>query len=195
MRSQRITVLVELSLTVALAAVLSLLALRLPINFAGGSISFAMLPILILGLRRGFLPALFAGLIFGSIDYIIEPYFVDPRQVVLDYPIAYGALALSGLGSGLYRRAQARSAALGSLYAAQWMAIGGIGRFAAAWTSGVVFFGANAPAGQPVWLYSIIYNASYLAPSLVMCIAAALIIMPVLERTVPAAPTTAGATS
>lgn len=203
MRSQRIIVLVELSLTVALAAVLSLLALRLPINFAGGSISFAMLPILVLGLRRGFLPALAAGLIFGCIDYLIEPYFVHWAQVLLDYPIAYGALGLAGLGSGLYHRASNRSTALASATALQWMAVGGLGRFAAAWTSGVIFFAANAPAGQPVGLYSLIYNASYLVPSLAMCMAAALIILPVLERAVPvsvqatpqAPTTTTGATS
>jgi len=34
--------------------------------------------------------------------------------------------------------------------------------------SGVVFFGHFAPEGQNVWLYSIIYNVSFLLPSLII---------------------------
>ncbi|MDR3307697.1 MAG: energy-coupled thiamine transporter ThiT, partial [Coriobacteriales bacterium] len=53
MRNNNILVLVEVALAVALAAVLNLLAARLPINIAGGSISLSMLPIAVVALRRG----------------------------------------------------------------------------------------------------------------------------------------------
>ncbi len=59
-------------------------------------------------------------------------------------------------------------------------------RFAAHFVSGVVFFGAYAPAGQPVALYSLIYNATYMGPSAVLCLVATLVVLPVLERAVPA---------
>lgn len=195
MRSHRITLLVEIALTVALSAVLSMLAVRLPINIAGGSISFALLPLLVLSLRRGVVAGVIAGALFGCVDLLIEPFFVAPVQILLDYPIAYAAVGLAGLGSSAYRRAAARSSAMGSAVALGYMALGGAARLAAAWLSGVVFFGANAPAGQPVWLYSLVYNLSYIVPSLAICAAAAIVILPMLERAVPVALHTAEVTA
>ena len=66
------------------------------------------------------------------------------------------------------------------------MLLGGAGRFACAFLSGVIFFGANAPQGQAVWLYSLVYNLSYLAPSIVACTALGVLLVPALERAVPA---------
>ena len=195
MRSQRTALLVEIALSAALAAVLSMLAVRLPINIAGGSVSFAMVPVLVLALRRGLVPGLIAGTLFGFTDLLIEPYFVAPIQVALDYPIAYAALGLAGLGAPLYRRLRASSAVAATAVVLGFTVLGGAGRFLAAWTSGIVFFGANAPAGQPVWLYSLVYNASYIVPSMVMSAVAVLVILPVLEHAVPVAPHTVRAVS
>ena len=188
MRSERIRVLVEIALTVALSAVLSMLAVRLPINFAGGTISLSMVPILVLALRRGVFPGIIAGVLFGCVDYFIEPVFVAPLQVLLDYPIAFGAVGLAGLGSGLYRRMYATSPSRAVAWAIPFVVLGGAGRFVAAWTSGVVFFGQNAPAGQPVWLYSLVYNLSYIVPSIVLCILGASLVLPALEAAVPSVP-------
>ena len=195
MRSQRITLIVEIALTAALSTVLSVLAVRLPINIAGGTVSFAMLPILVLALRRGVAPAMIAGVLFGFADMLVEPFFVAPVQVALDYPIAFAAVGLAGLGAASYGRMLDRSPAAASATALGFMAIGGAARCAAAWLSGVVFFGANAPAGQPVWLYSLVYNLSYILPSFIICSAAAVIVLPLLERAVPAATHTASAVS
>ena len=188
MRSQRILTLVEIALTVALSAVLALLAVRLPINFAGGTISFAMLPILVLALRRGVGPGIVAGIAFGLIDYYLEPFFVAYAQVALDYFVAFGAVGLAGLGSGLYRRTALTSPVRAAIAAIPFIILGGLGRFAAAWLSGVVFFGQNAPAGQPVWLYSIVYNLGYIVPSIGLCIVGAVLVLPSLELAAPASP-------
>lgn len=185
MRSQRTLLLVEVALTVALAAALNFLALRLPINFAGGSISLSMVPIFVLALRRGVGAGLIAGFAFGCVDLVIEPYFLAPIQVLLDYGVAYAAVGLAGLGASVFRRTSERSVLAGVAVSVPFMLLGGVARFAAAWTSGVVFFGSNAPKGQPVWLYSIVYNSSYLIPSLIISITAAILILPVLQRAVP----------
>jgi thiamine transporter len=115
--------------------------------------------------------------------------------VVLDYGVAFGALGLAGLGSGLYRRAAATTPARATAIAIPFVLLGGLGRFVAAWTSGVVFFGMNAPAGQPVWLYSIIYNLSYIAPSILLCVVAAALVLPALELAVPSTVRAAGSTT
>ena len=192
MRSERTRLLVEIALTVALSAVLSMLAVRLPINFAGGTISLSMVPILVLALRRGVYPGIIAGVLFGCADYFIEPFFVAPVQVLLDYPIAFGAVGLAGLGSGLYRRTSVTSPTRAVAWAIPFVVLAGAGRFAAAWTSGVVFFGQNAPAGQPVWLYSLVYNLSYIVPSVALCAVVAAVVLPAVELAVPSAPRPAG---
>lgn len=192
MRSERIQILVEIALTVALSAVLSLVAVRLPINFAGGTISLSMVPVFVLALRRGVGAGIIAGVLFGCTDYFIEPFFVAPVQVFLDYIVAFGALGIAGFGSAAYRKAAAASPGKAMAVALPFILLGGLARFAAAWTSGVVFFGANAPAGQPVWFYSIVYNLSYLVPSIGLSIMVAALVLPALERAVPSTPRAAG---
>jgi thiamine transporter len=194
-RSERTRLLVEIALTVALSAVLSVFAVRLPINFAGGTISLSMVPILVLALRRGVFPGVIAGVMFGCVDYLIEPFFVAPMQVLLDYPIAFGAVGFAGLGSTPYRRACSVSPARGVAVAVPFIILGGAARFAAAWLSGVVFFGQYAPAGQPVWLYSLGYNLSYMVPSIVLCIAVAAVVLPAVELAVPSASRPAGSSA
>jgi thiamine transporter len=34
--------------------------------------------------------------------------------------------------------------------------------------SGVIFFASYAPEGQNVWIYSLVYNASFMAPSVII---------------------------
>jgi len=186
MRSSRVRLVVEVALSVALAAVLSMWKITLPWNIAGGSVSLAMLPLFVVALRRGLVAGVTAGVLFGVVDYFLEPFFVHPVQVVLDYPMAFAACGLAGLGSASVVRAFARSALVAGVVAAGWMLVGGAGRFACSFASGIVFFGANAPEGQPVWLYSLVYNLSYLVPSIAACALLGVVLVPALERAVPA---------
>lgn len=182
MRNARTATVVEIGLSIALAAVLGLLKITLPWNIAGGSVSLAMLPLFVLALRRGLGAGVVCGVLFGGVDYLMEPWFVHPVQVMLDYPVAYGLCGLAGLAPAMSR---VSSDAVHAARAVTGCIIGGCGRFAAAFVSGMVFFGANAAPGQPVWLYSLAYNASYLLPSLIACAAAAAVVVPVLARTLP----------
>lgn len=192
MRSERTKTIVEIALSVALSAVLGVLAVRLPINFAGGTVSLSMVPIVVLALRRGLYPGVIAGVLFGCADYLIEPFFVAPVQVFLDYLVAFGAVGVAGLGSALYRKRCTISPGAGARVAVPFVILGGAARFAAAYVSGVVFFGQNAPTGQPVWLYSLLYNLSYLVPSIALCTAVAVLVLPAIEIAVPSWPRTQG---
>ena len=186
MRDARVKVVVEIALSVALAAVLGLWKITLPWNFAGGSISLAMLPLLVVAVRRGLWAGATAGALFGCVDYLMEPFFVHPVQVVLDYPVAFAACGLAGLGAGTVARAFSSGPALSAgIATVPWTLLGGLGRFACSFVSGIVFFAANAPQGQPVLLYSFLYNASYLAPSVIVCTVLGVVLVPALERAVP----------
>jgi thiamine transporter len=202
MNQSRTRVLVEIALTVALCAVLHFFRLwQMP---AGGSVSLEMLPLLVLGLRRGPGAGLVAGILFGFVDFLIEPFFVHWAQLFLDYPIAFGAVGgLAGLWRPAWRRAAGRSTA--ALYkSAAWIGTaavlaGALGRYVAHFVSGVVFFATTAMGGPlangqsafgsaaaltAASVYSAIYNL-FVPVSALLCLFALILVLPVVERGIP----------
>jgi len=93
---------------------------------------------------------LVSGLSYGLLQFAQGPMVLHPFQLLLDYPLAFGMLGLSGF---FYK-------ITGGLYIGYIIAV--IGRFIMHVTSGYFFFGQYAPEGvNPLW-YSIIYNAGYI---------------------------------
>jgi thiamine transporter len=202
MTGSRTRVLVEIALTIALASVLHFVRIwQMPF---GGTVSLEMLPLLVLGLRRGPVAGLAAGVLFGFVDFLLEPFFVHWIQLFLDYPVAFAAVgAISGLWAPLWRRlvASDRVARAVSWVVPAAVVTASIGRYVAHFVSGVVFF-ATAAMGGPlangqsaftdvaalsrVSVYSAVYNL-YVPASAAACLAAMLVIMPVLDRAVPTA--------
>jgi len=187
MTGTRTRVLVESGLTIGLAYVLGRFILfKLPF---GGSVSLDMLPLLILALRRGPRAGIVSAAIYGLLNYTLDPVqIVYPLQFLLDYAIAYGLVGIAGFGMAGWRRAQAGGAAARAVLTTvvPFAVLGVVARFAAHFVSGMVYFGAYAPAGQPVWLYSLIYNGSYMLPSGVACVVLTALILPTLQKAVPA---------
>ncbi len=159
----RLTVqaLVEAAVMIALATVLSVIVVyRAP---QGGSVTPAsMVPLLVLALRRGPRVGLMAGAVYGLIQLWIEPFMLHWLQVILDYPLAFALLGLAGAFPG--------RPFLG-------VAAGILGRGVSHVVAGAVFFAAYAPAGVSPWVYSLIYNGSYLIPELALSLAVVLILM------------------
>ena len=150
-KAVRLRAFAEAAVLIALATALSLFKIyRLP---QGGSVTPAsMVPIMILAMRRGLKYGLAAGAVFGLIRLYLGPYVVHPVQLLLDYPLAFGALGLAGIFKGRER----------PLFAVAGAAVGIGGRFLCHWLSGIVFFAEYAPAGQHPAIYSAVYNGSYL---------------------------------
>jgi len=197
MQNNRIQTIVEISLCVALSVVLNYVSIRLPFNIAGGSISLTMLPIAVIALRRGLFAGTAAGTVFGFIDLFMEPYILVPAQVALDYPVPYLLFGLGvGVFAGLYRSGQnstdrqdgagtsPRFSFMRSLITVIAVFSGGCLRFFSHVLSGVLFF-AEYAGEQNVWLYSLVYNISYLGPSVVATLLCALVLLPILDRAVP----------
>lgn len=139
---------------IAIAASFILSYIRLFRFPNAGSITLAsMLPIFIFAYLAGPRAGILAGLCYGLLQFIQDYYFVHWAQFLLDYPIAFALLGLAGLfGEKFYIGA----------------AVGSIARFICHFLSGVVFF-AEYANGQNVFLYSLIYNGSYLLPDLIIC--------------------------
>lgn len=159
--------LVEAGMAIALAVVLDRFPLfKMP---QGGSITAgSMIPIFLVALRHGTGLGVTAGAVFGLIQLMWGGEIYHPIQAALDYPIAFGLLGLAGLPGPAW---------LG-------LAAGVAARYAAHVISGVVFFGSYAPAGQNVWVYSIVYNGSYYLPDLAVsgAIVALLFAHPAIRR-------------
>jgi len=151
----RAKILTEVVSMVALAGVLEFVSGFLPFQMPeGGRITLAaMIPIFFVAVRRGPRIGILAGIAFGLVVLIEEPYIYHPIQFLLDYPLAFGALGLAGF----FRK----QPLIG-------VAVGIAGRFLCHFTSGLVFFASYAPAGMNPALYSAIYNAWYLGPELVI---------------------------
>ena len=154
----------EIGVFVALAIVLGTLTRFVQLPF-GGSINLSLLPLIVLALRRGFQVGAISGALYGVVDFVLNPFFYHPAQVLLDYPLAFGCMgAFSGLGARFKISRHyfwATGVAVG---------IGGFGRLFFHWISGVLFFASYAPSGEPVWLYSLSYNSSYVIPETGLCI-------------------------
>ena len=80
-------------------------------------------------------------------------------QVILDYPLAFGALGLSGFFSN-------RKYGLQIGYFA-----GVLGRFLCSTLSGVIFFASFTPKGMNPWAYSAMYQGGYLGAESVITLA------------------------
>lgn len=141
----------EISICTALALVLGFIKFS-PVS-QGGSISLVMVPIFVLALRHGCVIGGIGGMLLGLIQLLTDAYVVHPLQFILDYPLAYGLLGLAGL---FIHRPY-----LGII-------LGGIARFLAHFVSGLIFFSSYAPQGINPIIYSLLYNASYMIPEIII---------------------------
>ncbi len=146
------------ALCIALSFVLSYIRLyRMP---QGGSITPAsMLPLIAFAYLYGTGPGMLAGLAYGLLQMLQDPWIVHPVQAILDYPLAYAMMGLAGFAHRLPVR---KGLIVGVCLAT-------VGRFVCAVLSGVVFFGSSTPVGQNALLYSMGYNLSYLGPDALVC--------------------------
>ena len=145
-------VLAEVSVMVALSLVLNFIKVyQLP---QGGSITLAsMVPVLLISFRRGPKVGVFSGVVFGMAQMLLDGWFYSPVGMILDYPLAFGALGLAGI----FRKTPLVGVVV-SLAT----------RFLSHFISGVVFFGMYAPEGMSPIVYSAVYNGSYMLPEMVI---------------------------
>ncbi len=143
------------AVAMALAVVTSMIKfVNLPM---GGSVTlFSMLFIVLIGYWYGPSIGLMTGFAYGLLQFIMDPIFYTIPQMLLDYPLAFGALGLSGF---FYKRILGLQ--IGYV-------VGVIGRFICSTISGVVFFGSYAPEGTPALVYSLTYQASYIVPEAII---------------------------
>lgn len=147
------------------AAAMALALVASEIKFArlpmGGSITlFSMLFIVLIGYWYGAKAGLLTGFAYGLLQFVLDPVFYSPWQLLVDYPLAFGALGLSGFFCN-------KKQGLLTGYI-----VGVLGRYLFAFLSGALFFAAYAPTQTPVGIitYSLGYNATYIVPEAVVTV-------------------------
>lgn len=156
---KKIRFMTDTAIMTAVAVILGFLKFKSPWAF-GGSVSLAMLPIVLMAFRHGLKGGLVTGLLYGIIDFLVSPFFIHPIQVLLDYPVAFMVVGFAGLvhlNPRQSKLSQGTIVVIGTL-------IGCSLRFVSHFVSALVWFGQYAPEGMPVWIYSLAYNASYMIP-------------------------------
>ncbi len=133
----------------------------------GGSITLAsLLPIMIYSYMFGIKKGVMVGVIYGLFQFVQAPWFYHPVQFLLDYPIAFGAIGLTGLLHEVK--------ALDTKPILQF-ALGGIIavilRYFAHVVSGIFVFGSGDPDNYGAVAWSFLYNAFAFADLAVTLIA------------------------
>jgi thiamine transporter len=180
MKNKKTLVLVECALLVALGSVLSLIKIGAPY---GGSFTLAsMAPIVLISYRHGIKWGLGSAFVYSLLQMLLPPGFYPPPTktllnfagvVLLDYVVAFTVLgAAAFIGKPLKNRALG-----GAVGAASVTFL----RFVCHFVSGILIWGSYAE-GQPVWLYSLTYNGSYMLWEIIVTTAVTAILIPVLDR-------------
>lgn len=143
------------ALAMALAVIASMIKVfKLPME--GSMTLFSMLFITLIGYWYGPKIGIMTSIGYGLLQLFIEPYILSLPQLVLDYILAFGALGLSGFMHnkkyGLYKG----------------YILGILGRYFFAVLSGIIFFASYAPEGMNPWIYSILYNGSYIGAEAIL---------------------------
>lgn len=118
----------------------------------GGSVTLlSMLFVVLIAYWYGPYAGIMTAVAYGLVQFVTEPIFYTIPQMLLDYPLAFGALGLAGF-----------------FYKKKWglqigYVVGVLGRWVFSTLSGAIFFAAYAPEGMNPWIYSMAYNGSYLA--------------------------------
>lgn len=168
MRNQRVVLLVEIAIFAALGYILDLIGFGMP---QGGSVTFVLVPIILIAFRRGIVAGVVTGFLIGLLQVVTGRFYPAPLsfeivviQVGIDYFIAFMVAGLAGLLRPAYMKAfenqnkkkMAIAIVIGALIASFL-------RYLAHVLSGILFFGEFAE-GENVILYSLIYNSTYMIP-------------------------------
>ena len=99
MKKQRLVAMTESAVMAALSLILNfIIVFKMP---QGGSITLgAMVPIMIVALRRGAGWGILAGVLSGLLQFITTGQAAHPLSILLDYLLAYGVLGITGFFKG-----------------------------------------------------------------------------------------------
>jgi thiamine transporter len=171
MKQNKTLFLVEIAIFTALAFLLNFASQIIPLKIwpQGGSVSLEMVPIFLMAYRWGVKGGVLAGFLLGLLQFVFGPKIYHPVQGIIDYFVAFSVVGLAGIFTAQIKQGvQQQQKGKWILLATMGIFIGSLLRFISHFITGIVFFGSYAPEGQPVALYSFIYNGTYMLPNFIL---------------------------
>lgn len=171
MRNKKLLLMLEIAIFGALGFVLDFIAFSMP---QGGSVSLVMIPIILMAFRRGMGAGILTGLVVGLLQLVTGRVYVVPlsfgfafTQVTLDYLVAFASVGVAGIMRSAYLknlRNGSRGKAVSSIVAGAL--IGAFLRYLVHVVVGIWFFSEFATGN--VYIYSLVYNATYMVPAFLL---------------------------
>ena len=168
MRNTRLITLIEGAIIAGVAVALS----YIPLNTANAAfdLSLGLIPLGVYALRRGLLPGMAVGLVWGLLIIVLgKAYILSIPQLILEYPVAFAFGGFGGILAGRLRRSLAAGSAAGVLRIVIFAGVlAAVTRWVFHFWAGVVFWGSLLPEGTNVYLYSFAWNGASAAANAVM---------------------------
>ena len=171
MKSKKILFIVEMAVFSALAFIFDFLANVVSFSLwpQGGSVSISMVPIFLMAYRWGVKGGVTTGLILGLLQILSgTAYIMHPIQGLLDYIIAYTVVGVAGI---VFKYTERKKIGIRDLKTSSLVLLGiflgSALRFVAHFIAGIIFFGSGAADDQSVIVFSLLYNLSYMLPSVI----------------------------
>lgn len=168
-QQQPVIVFVEGGIIVAICMILQFI----PHDIGVSSIQvvYGLIPLAIYAIRRGVIPATIAGGIWGTLDWLKSGGGVSfgPQQIILEYPLAFALLGLTGLGSyQVIKRLRSQQETSAFVQLMIFFALGIFAKYLIHFIAGVWFWGMYAPKWASPVLWSLIVNGGSFVANLVM---------------------------
>ncbi|KOY81938.1 energy-coupled thiamine transporter ThiT [Lysinibacillus macroides] len=168
MDKERLMMLVEIAIFAAIGLVLDQISFK--VWAQGGSVSLVMVPIVLIAFRWGIVAGLTTGLLVGVMQTMFGAFIVHWLQGLLDYGVAFTVVGLAAFARRpLLEAAKHSNKAKMARYIIIGTVFAGFLRYAAHTCAGAVFF-AEYAGDQNAWLYSIIYNGTYMLPATILTV-------------------------
>lgn len=168
----RTRTLVECAMMIAVSTVLSMIKV-FEMPFGGSITLFSMLPIVLISYRHGWRWGLMTGFVHSLLQMLLG-FYAPPAGtipafigvVLLDYVLAFTVLGSASLFAKPFKKHRLVGVVVGA-------AVVCFLRFLCSWVSGAWLWGSYQEyyewaIGLNVWLYSLIYNANYMLPELIL---------------------------
>ena len=170
-KRMKIITMAEIAIFAAIGFVLDLLAGLYSGFFPfGGSISFALVAVVIVSFRRGSIAGVCCGLIMGLLDLtdgfytVTDTWYGSILQIGMDYIFTYMLVGLVGLAKPLITKFKP------VLVVTLSTVVGGLLKYFSHFLSGVLYWPEflEQPFLERVG-YSLVYNGGYMIPTIIIC--------------------------
>ncbi|APX73059.1 energy-coupled thiamine transporter ThiT [Companilactobacillus allii] len=182
-KNNSLVVLTEGAIIVAAAQALSFVPHDLGVSSI--QVEYGLIPMAIYALRRGVKPGLMAGFVWGILDLILKGFssggFLNPLQGLVEYPLAFAAVGLVGIGSlQVKSRIKDNKSALGLII--MYSALGFLVKYFLHFLAGGIYWGAYAPKTMNPWIYSLVINGGSFIANMIMMLVLLVVLSHVFKR-------------